>query len=51
MKIDWEKICTVAAAEIEMTLAELPTPLRERAEKLPVKFERVPNSYLQDGVI
>jgi predicted Zn-dependent protease with MMP-like domain len=51
MKMDWEKSCTIAAAEIEMTLAELPTPLRERAEKLPVTFERIPNAGLQaDGI-
>jgi predicted Zn-dependent protease with MMP-like domain len=48
---DWEKSCAVAAAEIEMTLAELPTSLRKRAEKLPVIFELIPNVGLQaDGI-
>ena len=33
------------------TLAALPEPLRERAEKLPVIFERQPNAELQaDGI-
>ncbi len=51
MKMGWEKCCEIAAAEIEMTLAALPKPLRERAEKLPVTFEGVPNADLQaDGI-
>lgn len=38
-------------AEIEATLAALPKPLREQAQRLPVTFERVPNSGLQyDGI-
>ena len=41
----------VASAEIEATLAALPEPLRVRAEKLPVTFERQPNAELQaDGI-
>ena len=36
---------------MEATLAKLPTPLRERVKKLPVTFERFPNSGLQaDGI-
>jgi predicted Zn-dependent protease with MMP-like domain len=51
MKDDWEKLCMVATAEIEATLAALPKPLQARAEKLPVTFERVPNTDLQaDGI-
>ncbi len=51
MKDDWEKLCMVATAEIEATLAALPKPLQARAEKLPVTFERVPNADLQaDGI-
>ncbi len=51
MKMDWEKNCKIATTEIKMTLAALPTPLRERAEKLPVTFERIPNIGLQiDGI-
>jgi len=42
---------TLASAEVEATLAALPKPLRERAEKLPVTFERQPNAGLQaDGI-
>lgn len=51
MKTYWKKLCGFALTEIEMTLAALPTPLRERAEKLPVTFERQPNADLQaDGI-
>ena len=40
-----------ASAEVEATLAALPQPLRKRAEKLPVTFERQPNAGLQaDGI-
>ena len=47
VSLDWEKLCAVAWAEVEKTLAALPKPLRERAEKLPVTFERQPNVDLQ----
>ena len=41
----------LALTEVEATLAALPKPLRERAEKLPVTFERQPNAGLQaDGI-
>ena len=41
----------MALEEVEATLAALPKPLRERAEKLPVTFERQPNAGLQaDGI-
>lgn len=51
MNLDWEKLCAVATNEIEATLEELPKPLRERAAKLPVTLERVPNAGLQaDGI-
>jgi predicted Zn-dependent protease with MMP-like domain len=41
----------LALEEIEATLAALPKPLRERAEKLPVTFDRQPNAGLQaDGI-
>ena len=51
MKLDWNKLQELALAEVEATLAALPEPLRERAEKLPVTFERVPNAGLQaDGI-
>lgn len=38
----------MAAAEIETTIAELPGPLRERAEKLPVTFEKYPGDDLEE---
>src|SRR5271154_1053575 len=48
---DLEKLCAVASAEVEAMLASLPEPLRVRAEKLPVTFERQPNADLQaDGI-
>ena len=47
MNLDWEKLCAVASAEVEETLAALPKPLCLRAEKLPVTFERQPNADLQ----
>jgi len=41
----------MAAAEVEATLEALPQPLRERAQKLPVTFERRPNAGLRaDGI-
>jgi len=41
----------MALSEVEETLTALPEPLRERAEKLPVIFERQPNGELQaDGI-
>jgi predicted Zn-dependent protease with MMP-like domain len=49
--MSWKKLCAVAVAEVEATLEALPKPLRERAEKLPVTFERRPNTGLQaDGI-
>ncbi len=51
MNLNWEKLCDIALTEVEGTLAALPEPLRERAEKLPVIFERQPNAELQaDGI-
>ena len=51
MNFNWEKLCALATNEIEATLEELPKPLRERAVKLPVTLERVPNADLQvDGI-
>jgi len=51
MKGNWKKLQSLALAEVEATLAELPAPLRERAKQLPVTFERVPNAGLiADGI-
>jgi len=48
---NWKKLQALALAEVEATLAALPKPLRERAEKLPVTFDRQPNAGLQaDGI-
>lgn len=51
MDPDWQQLQTLAAAEVETTLAALPAPLREQARKLPVTFERQPNPGLQDDGI
>ncbi|MGA9453706.1 MAG: metallopeptidase family protein [Verrucomicrobiia bacterium] len=49
--VNWKKLRALALSEIEATVAVLPKPLRERAEKLPVTFEHVPNAGLQaDGI-
>lgn len=51
VKPDWKKLRESALDEVESTLAALPEPLRKRAEKLPVTFERFPNEGLQaDGI-
>jgi len=51
VNIAWEKLSELALTEIEATLAALPKPLREQAQRLPVTFERMPNSGLQaDGI-
>ncbi len=51
MNLNWERLCRVASREVGATLAELPKPLRARADKLPVTFERQPNADLQtDGI-
>jgi predicted Zn-dependent protease with MMP-like domain len=51
VKLDWEKLCSLALSEVDLTLAALPGPLRELAEKLPVIFERQPGVGLQaDGI-
>ena len=51
MKMDWNRLQELAQEEIEATLAELPGPLREEARKLPVTFERLPSTPLQDDGI
>jgi predicted Zn-dependent protease with MMP-like domain len=48
---NWKQLQAIALAEVEATLTALPGPLRARAEKLPVTFERQPNAGLQaDGI-
>ena len=51
VNLTWKKLCDIASAEVEATLMKLPKPLRERAQKLPVTFERQPNAEWQaDGI-
>ena len=51
MVANWKHLQKLALVEVEATLAALPIPLRERAAKLPVTFEREPNVGLQgDGI-
>jgi predicted Zn-dependent protease with MMP-like domain len=51
MGTDWKKLRELALTEVEATVAALPAPLRERAARLPVTFERFPNDGLQaDGI-
>jgi predicted Zn-dependent protease with MMP-like domain len=51
VRASWEHLNQLARAEVTATLAALPGPLRERAQPLPVTFERVPSAALQaDGI-
>ena len=51
MRLDWQKLHALALAEVKATLAALPEPLRDRAQALPVTFERHPNqAQLRDGI-
>jgi predicted Zn-dependent protease with MMP-like domain len=51
VKHDFEQLKKIALEEVEATLEDLPTPLLERAAKVPVTFERIPNAGLQaDGI-
>jgi predicted Zn-dependent protease with MMP-like domain len=51
MRGDWQKLHALALAEVKATLAALPEPLRDRAQALPVTFERLPNkAQLRDGI-
>jgi predicted Zn-dependent protease with MMP-like domain len=51
LKANWKHLTALALAEVEAILASLPKPVRERAVKLSVTFERQPNMGLQaDGI-
>jgi predicted Zn-dependent protease with MMP-like domain len=51
MPVDWQRLHALALAEIQATLGDLPEPLRQRAQSLPVTFEGCPNAaQLQDGI-
>lgn len=47
MRTSWEQLNQLARAEVAATLAALPGPLRERAQPLPVTFERIPSAAFQ----
>ena len=47
MRSSWEQLLHLAQAEVAATLAALPGPLRERAQPLPVTYERVPSAAFQ----
>ena len=47
MRPSWENLGQLARSEVAATLAALPGPLRERAQPLPVTFERVPSAAFQ----
>lgn len=50
MRPCWDKLRHLATAEVEATLAALPAALRQRAQALPVTFQRRPSRALQaDG--
>ena len=40
----WARIQELAEKEVELTLRELPSPIRERMNDVPVIMERVPSS-------
>ena len=51
MRTDYANLRRLALAEIETTLAQLPAPLRERAQLLPVTLEGRPNAaQCRDGI-
>jgi predicted Zn-dependent protease with MMP-like domain len=51
MRRDWKHLHGLALTEVQKTLAALPALLRNRAEVLPVCFERFPNAaHRRDGI-
>ena len=51
MRPNWQERLALAREEVEATLAALPAPLRDRAQALPVTFERRPNAaHRRDGI-
>ena len=51
MAANWNRLLALAQEEIRATIAELPPELRERAEPLPVVYERVPPPDMLDEVV
>lgn len=48
----WTQLKELAEVEIEATLADLPPPLREQAQNIPIILERRPNAGLQgEGIM
>jgi predicted Zn-dependent protease with MMP-like domain len=48
---NWTQLTAMAGDEVEATLTGLPAPLREKAIRLPITFETIPNAGLQaDGI-
>ncbi len=51
VRLDWQKLHALAREEVQTTLAALPAPLRDRAQALPVTYERRPNAaQRRDGI-
>ncbi len=51
MRVDIRKLQPLTLAEVEATLKELPAPLRDRAETLPVTCQPRPNAaQCRDGI-
>ena len=51
MRVDPKKLEALARAELDLTVASLPGPLRERARSLPVTFELRPNAaHLRNAI-
>ena len=51
METKWQALQALALEEVEATLQELPAPLRERAQALPVTLEPRPNAaHRRDGI-
>jgi predicted Zn-dependent protease with MMP-like domain len=51
MPAGWEHLLRIAQEEVELILATLPIPLREKAREIPVLFERVPSAgWIADGI-
>ena len=51
MRSYWQKLHALAQAEVKATLVALPKPLRDRAQALPVTYQRLPNkAQLGDGI-
>lgn len=47
----WNRILALAQEEVRATIEALPGELRERAQPLPVVYERVPSAEMLDEVV